>query len=170
MKENSFEVYENNGGGLFLVILDGEGNPTRIFENWEYGEKGNLAEALDQLIKNPGVCDQWDGDLMERLENSTITDIYREISEGADLVAWSREAGWEHLPAERMGAAANDALIVPAQESGSCPLCGGHIKYGEHRETCGGMMFLWSCPDCGATGEEWSILVFDGHHNVKKKA
>lgn len=63
----NYEVYEDNGGGLYLCILDDEGQCKRIFENWEYGPAGILSDALHQLQGDPNAYDVWGGDLVERL-------------------------------------------------------------------------------------------------------
>lgn len=36
-----YEVYENNGGAVMLAILDDDCKPAAIFENWEYGQRGD---------------------------------------------------------------------------------------------------------------------------------
>lgn len=63
---NTYEIYENNGGALFLCIMD-EGRCKRIFENWEYGPAGILSDAIQQLKTDPTAYETWDGDLVERL-------------------------------------------------------------------------------------------------------
>lgn len=62
----TFEVYEDNDGGLYLCILDGGMNCLRIFENWEYGDIGNLKEALEELAQDKTAYELWDGDLCDR--------------------------------------------------------------------------------------------------------
>lgn len=48
-----YEVYENNGGAVMLAILDDDCKPAAIFENWEYGQRGVLADALQELAADP---------------------------------------------------------------------------------------------------------------------
>jgi hypothetical protein len=114
MEKVKFEVYENNGGGLFLVLFDANGEPFRIFENWEYGPDGILADAINQLFEDPDAWQTWDSDLMERLEGEDIKEIYAGLG---DLVAWSTDDknGWDHLPARRLGFAALGALNIKAE-------------------------------------------------------
>lgn len=61
-----YEVFEDNAGGLYLCILE-DSKCIRIFENFEYGECGILARALNELSKNPLAYEGWDGDLVARL-------------------------------------------------------------------------------------------------------
>ena len=90
-----FEVYENNAGALFLAIM--EGNRCKaIFENWEYMEQdGSLLEAIGQLQEDPDAWRCWEGDCYERLHEQedypgTLEDLYGEIRQMDDLVAWGR--------------------------------------------------------------------------------
>ena len=108
-----YEVYENNGGGVFLVIFDGDSHPMKIFENWEYvTEKGILLSAIAELKGDPMAWKSWDGDLMENLESigcmETIEQAYENLG---DLVAWSGENGeMENIPVNRIGFAARKCL------------------------------------------------------------
>lgn len=110
-----YEVFENNGGGVFLVILDGNSQPMKIFENWEYvTEKGSLLSAIAELKADPMAWKNWDGDLMENLEvigsTETIEQVYENLG---DLVAWSGENGeMENIPVSRIGFAARKCLDV----------------------------------------------------------
>lgn len=116
MKNVKFEIYENNGGGLFLVIFDSDCNPIRIFENWEYGGPGILADAIKQLEDSPSAYEWWDEDLMERLAieredlglpEITIADMYDKLNGNDVLIADSN-----CMYPDRMGSAAQDALGV----------------------------------------------------------
>ena len=62
-----YEVYENNGGAVMLAILDDDCKPAAIFENWEYGQRGILADALQELAADPTAWRAWDSDLVERI-------------------------------------------------------------------------------------------------------
>lgn len=54
------------------------------------------------------------------------------------------------------------------EEEGRCPLCGNLIEYtGKNEIDDDGGMFPWTCPSCGATGEEGYTRVFDRHYNVQ---
>ena len=57
-----YEVYENNGGAVMLAILDDDCKPAAIFENWEYGQRGILADALQELAADPTAWRAWDSD------------------------------------------------------------------------------------------------------------
>ena len=114
METLKWEAYENNGGGLFLVILDGD-KPVRIFENWE-DCPGILSDAIQQLAENPNAFEEWDGDLMERLSYSpykidrviTINEVYETLG---DLIADN-----DGLYINRMGFNARDAFKIPDDE------------------------------------------------------
>lgn len=115
-----FEVYEDNAGGLFMVILDGECNPIRIFEGWQYCD-GSLADALEQLKDDPTAYECWESDLMERLADEhetlglpeiTINEMYAELDgEAISLVADS-----DGIYPERMGTAASLAFGINGME------------------------------------------------------
>lgn len=113
-----YEVFENNGGGVFLVILDGNSQPLKIFENWEYvTEKGSLLSAIAELKADPMAWKSWDGDLMENLEligsTETIEQIYENLG---DLVAWSNENGkLETISENRIGFAARKCLDMQSE-------------------------------------------------------
>ena len=79
----NYEVYEDNAGGLYLCVLDADGQCKRIFEGWEYGSVGILADALAELQRDPTVYDAWDGDLVERLTDDGVdTDAQRLYDDG----------------------------------------------------------------------------------------
>lgn len=62
-----FEIYEDNGGGLYLCIMASDGERCcRIFENWEYSGDSCLKNALEQLCEDETAYELWDGDLSER--------------------------------------------------------------------------------------------------------
>jgi len=120
-----YEIYEDNGGGVYLVIQDDAGKPVKIFENWEYpSSAGVLRDALEQLRADPTAWEMWDGDLLERLNNEliwegntrppiTVDELYREFDNpGNTLVAWGDDDGEVVWP-DRMGFAAKCALGVP---------------------------------------------------------
>lgn len=86
---NNYEVYEDNGGGLYLCILGTDGQCKRIFEGWEYGPAGILADALAELQEDPTIYDAWDGDLVDRWTDDGIdTSAQRLYDDGlGDLIA-----------------------------------------------------------------------------------
>lgn len=123
--ENIWEIFEDNGGGVYLAIMD-QGKPVAIIENWECASRpGILRESLDDLASDPNTWRMWDGDLLQRLNDHieythdprghwTIGEVYEDVSSG-DLVAW-RDAEGEHLRPDRMGYAARHALGLPEED------------------------------------------------------
>lgn len=49
------------------------------------------------------------------------------------------------------------------QKEGVCPECGSWFKYGDGGIEDGGYKYNWTCPDCGAEGEEWYDVYFSEH-------
>lgn len=94
MKKN-IEIYEDNGGGLHLCILDEDGDCIAIYGNWEYTEEpGILLDAYDQMHDDPDAYLSWDGNELDYIddEDLTVEDLYNEF-EYRDLIAWTDEAG-----------------------------------------------------------------------------
>lgn len=88
-----YEIYENNGGGLYLCIMGENGDCKRIFENFEYcSDPGILCDAIHQLEADPSAYEAWDGDLVARLMddgyNVTAQSIYDDGGLG-DMIASS---------------------------------------------------------------------------------
>lgn len=111
----TWEAYEDNGGGLYLVVLE-DAHPVRILENWEYGPRGELANAVRQLADEPDAYKSWDGDLVKRLDDDaerygmqieTIESLYRNLVAGRwnELIADS-----DGVYTVRMGAAGHHAF------------------------------------------------------------
>lgn len=86
-----WELYENDGGFLYLCILDDNGKCLGVFNDWEYGPKGNLAGALKQLDADFNDWKYWDNDYIRFLadEGTEITAeaVYASIDDMGDLVA-----------------------------------------------------------------------------------
>lgn len=84
--KRTYEIYEDNGGGLHMVILN-DGQPIKIYSGWEQGDDvpGILIDALDQVKADPAAHYDWDGDLMQEIagrgETCTIEDLYRELTD-----------------------------------------------------------------------------------------
>lgn len=52
---------------------------------------------------------------------------------------------------------------VKCNESDICPICGSYLDY-EPIELEGDMIYYpYTCENCGAKGEEWYSLEFNGH-------
>ena len=121
---NRFEAYEDNGGGLYMVIMENY-DPVAIFENWEAGEKGIMLDAIEQMKDDSSAYKMWEGDLLERLnadggksvcdgfdpetgveiyheEEWTIGSLYNEISENDEEIASGEFHSYEVYP-EKMG-------------------------------------------------------------------
>lgn len=106
------EIYEDNGGGLHLCILDETGNCTSIFGNWEYNrEPGALLDAYDQIKNDTGSYLYWDGDEVDFYDREfTAQELYDRTNFG-DLIAWTDDAGQlQTISRDRMGAAGRKAL------------------------------------------------------------
>lgn len=120
-----YEVYENSGGAVVLAILNDDLAPVAIFENWEYGPRGILADALQQLSEDPAAWEVWDGDLTERLATEwplyhaaygnplTVAELYAYISDNDDLII---DADGDMVDVSRMGYAAREALGLPEDD------------------------------------------------------
>lgn len=57
-------------------------------------------------------------------------------------------------------------ISVKEIKEGICPLCGAKYVYGECDLDDEGGAYQWTCPECGASGEEGFNKVFDGIYNV----
>lgn len=117
-----YEVYENNGGAVMLAIMNDDLAPVAIFENWEYGPRGILADALQQLSEDPAAWEVWDGDLTERLATEwplyhanplTVAELYADISANDDLII---DADGDMVDVSRMGYAVREALGLPEDD------------------------------------------------------
>lgn len=118
-----YEVYENNGGGVTLAILNDDCEPVALFENWEYGDRGNLADALRELAADTTAWRCWEGDMVERIasewpysgesEPPTLAELYDEISGNDDCII---DSDGEMIPVQRMGAAALKALGLSLED------------------------------------------------------
>lgn len=110
----NYEIYEDNGGGVYMVILDEDNSPIKIFENWELQNAGCLLDAFNQLKSDPEAWKFWEGDLMENLAASapeeTIEHIYENLG---SMVAWSGEDGEMVIsPHQTMGFNASFCLAI----------------------------------------------------------
>lgn len=99
-----FEIYEDSGGGLYLCILDKDGNCSRVFENFEYQDGPSLQETLMLLSEDEEIYKLWDGDLSERIERAASA-IYEE---GLGCLIADNDGIW----ISRLGAAGTKALGI----------------------------------------------------------
>lgn len=127
-----FEAYEDNSGGIWMFLLDDAGNAFAGFGNFEYNA-GSLADAIDDLKKDPDGRRTWGGDLGGDIEmphrvranpetgewedggEMTAEELRREFAEErtAELVAWSSDGERvEYCKPEKMGIAARKALNI----------------------------------------------------------
>ena len=68
MSKVNFECYEDNAGGLFLFIMDGD-KPIEMFMGFEHFEKGALKEALDNI----DCYRDWDNAISQKIANVRLT-------------------------------------------------------------------------------------------------
>ena len=106
-----YEVYENNGGGVTLAILNDDCEPVALFENWEYGDRGNLADALRELAADERIASEWP--YSGEAEPPTLAELYDEISGSDDCII---DSDGDMIPAQRMGAAALKALGLSLED------------------------------------------------------
>lgn len=63
-----------------------------------------------------------------------------------------------------------EEAVAGMDAEGICPACGELVDHEDKIQMDGGGVYPWTCPRCGATGEEGFSEVFDGHHyNVRDK-
>lgn len=56
-----FEVIEDNGGGLTLVVFGNDGNVEYLHSGYEYGTTGRLINDLKALKNGDNPSVDWDG-------------------------------------------------------------------------------------------------------------
>ena len=117
------EVWEDNGGGVYLVILEDD-VPQKIFMNWEYQDKGTLQSAMDLIAENPDDWMGWDGDHVDWLNDVnhySEDDPDRYTTQGVYddfLESWENDNGMVPVVVngryytDRMGDDALDALGI----------------------------------------------------------
>lgn len=60
-----YEVYEDDGGGVYFCILS-EGEPVKIIGFLEYaGVPGEVLRMISALMEDPTIYEFWDGDVVE---------------------------------------------------------------------------------------------------------
>lgn len=80
----SFEVFENNGGGLALVIYGPHYTVEYIHTGYEYSP-GQLSADLDALLEGADPATEWEGNEIDDFSSAQVCDL----TEGAwgDLIA-----------------------------------------------------------------------------------
>lgn len=101
-----FEVIEDNGGGLALVVYDENGKIEYIHTGYEYNP-GQLSEDLKVLENGGNPAKEWDGNELHSMP---------EMEEPEELESWfpweQKNVGWEVVAdndgiyPEKMGSAA----------------------------------------------------------------
>lgn len=171
----ALEIYEDNAGGLYLVMLDNDDTPTKIFEKFEYAnESGVLVDAICQLQVDPEAWKVWgECDLMERLEDEmgedapSIQAMYEELSGDCDFVARTdTDSDFIEIYPEKMGAAAEKALTDPYGEASR----ENYAKFCEEHNTM--WVIVEEDEDDGkgyfveANGEQFYHFCLDTAHNL----
>ncbi len=112
------EAYEDNSGRLFLCLYDALDHCLGIFEGFEYGHRGILAEAMKGLAENPQSAAGWDGNLYERImeeydeEDRPSYDTMVRVVTADELVAFCNHEGHISTYPAHAGAAARKALAI----------------------------------------------------------
>ena len=104
-----YEVYSSENGNITLAILGDDLTPVAIFDRWETGPRGILADARQQLAEDPSAWEGWD----TRVEDLPVADLYAEISAGDELII---NADGDMVDVSRMGYAVRDALGLPEDD------------------------------------------------------
>lgn len=111
--ETNFEVFEDNAGGLQLVVRFGS-RPLAIFDG--FGQEP-LSPAISDLKDDPTSWKTWDGNIVNRLNDDRKPDdpewtagkLYEEVTKNGVLVAWGTPEEVE-TDEKAMGFAARRAL------------------------------------------------------------
>lgn len=119
------KAYEDNNGSLFLCLYDRDDTCFAIFGNWEYGERGYLAEAMRELIEYPLDARNWEGNVYERLMDEgyvypdgstpTFEDIVNDITD-LQLIAETMDGHLDIWEPERIGYAGIRALGLEEED------------------------------------------------------
>ena len=56
-----YQVIEDNGGGLTLVVFGNNGNVEYLHSGYEFGSRGRLLEDLENLKKRDNPIVDWEG-------------------------------------------------------------------------------------------------------------
>ena len=105
----SYAVYEDNGGGVHMIITDTDGSK-HLFAGLQLysGGRGLLQGMIDELRDDPSVWTLWDGwDADEGSEDNAIDHIIEHDA----LIAWS-DGGEDHIDRDAMEEAGHFLLGV----------------------------------------------------------
>lgn len=101
-----YEVYSTENGMVMLAILNDDLSPVAIFDRWETGPRGILADARQQLAEDPSAWEGWD----TSVEDLPVAELYADISAHDELII---NADGDMMDVSRMGYAVRDALGLP---------------------------------------------------------
>ena len=125
MNKISYEVIEDNGGGLALVVFADNGTVKYIHDGYEYVPADNLRTDIQVLIDG-GDTNDWDGcvdpsDVVYSYDDvdgdstviycDTLDQVYEKYTP-YDRIGWAIVADQEGIYPERMGGAANKVFCV----------------------------------------------------------
>ena len=123
MKNIRYEVYEDNGGGVHMFVLDGE-RTVGAYTNLEYPwtGKATVRDMIEQLNADPDAWMLWEpSDLPEGIDSAD--DLRSEIEESDEMVAWGCAGGIINLDRHAMGH--NARVLLGAQLEYVVALVGG---------------------------------------------
>ena len=101
----NFECYEDNAGGLYLFIMDGN-QPIEMFMNYEYFEKGSLKEAIDNI----DCYRDWDNAVSQKIADGEVDFTIEYAYEGLQDPECDLIADNDGIYLDRCGSGAEDAL------------------------------------------------------------
>lgn len=94
-----FEVYEDNAGGLFLVVYGEDEKPEYIHSGYEYSP-GELSECIKAMKAGENPVTDWDGNEISEWPDFMIQDF------DAFMFDYDMVANNDAIYPENMGAAA----------------------------------------------------------------
>lgn len=106
-----FEVIEDNGGGLTLVVFDAEGKVDYIHSGYEYVQ-GQLKNDLEALRNGDNPVEDWDGNCggSEWEYGTNPQALYDDIT--SCEYGWKIVADNEGVYHEKMGCAAHEEFNI----------------------------------------------------------
>lgn len=104
-----YEIYSTENGAIMLAILNDDLSPVAIFDRWETGPRGILADARQQLAEDPSAWESWD----TNVEDLPVAELYAYISAHDELII---NADGDMVDVSRMGYAVREALGLPEDD------------------------------------------------------